>query len=126
MGLLQNPNLLFLNKNWAAMAIEGGAVTGITVADLKDGLTLTAAQMEAMLTYFRDNDMNGNGKTDEGDRFGAFAAANGCVAHGGQAPAAQVAQQRAGHIGLAHGCIRTDDEVICWHGVGGRLIIPAG
>lgn len=63
MGLLQNPNILFLNKNWAAKAIEAGAVTGVTVDDLKDGLNLTSAQMEAMLTYFRDNDMNGNGDT---------------------------------------------------------------
>ncbi len=65
MGLLQNPNLLFLNKNWAQAAIKAGAVKGISEADLKDGLTLTSAQMEALLTYFRDNDMNGNGKTDD-------------------------------------------------------------
>ena len=65
MGLLQNPNILFLNKNWAAAAIEAGAVTGITAADLKDGLNLTCAQMEAMLTYFRDNDMNGNGNAGD-------------------------------------------------------------
>jgi len=65
MGLLQSPNLLFLNKNWALAAIRAGAVSGITEADLKDGLTLTAAQAEAMMTYFRDNDMNGNGQTDD-------------------------------------------------------------
>ena len=65
MGLLQSPNILFLNKNWAAEAIKAGAVSGITEADLVDGLTLTAAQMEDLLTYFRDNDMNGNGKTDD-------------------------------------------------------------
>lgn len=65
MGLLQNPNLLFLNKNWAKQAIDAGAVTGITEADLVDGLTLTCDQMEEMLTYFRDNDMNGNGETDD-------------------------------------------------------------
>lgn len=65
MGLLQNPNLLFLNKNWAQAAIEAGAVSGITAEDLKDGLTLTADQMAAMLTYFRDNDMNGNGSADD-------------------------------------------------------------
>ncbi|MGX8719852.1 MAG: hypothetical protein ACSW79_02055 [Eubacteriales bacterium] len=65
MGLLQSPNILFLNKTWAAEAIKAGAVSGITEADLVDGLTLTAAQMEALLTYFRDNDMNGNGKTDD-------------------------------------------------------------
>ena len=61
MGLLQNPNLLFLNKIWAQAAIEAGAVTGLTAADLTDGINITAAQMEQILTYFRDNDMNGNG-----------------------------------------------------------------
>ncbi len=65
MGLLQNPNILFLNKNWAAAAIEAGAVSGVTTADLKDGLNLTAEQMEAMLRYFRDNDMNGNGNASD-------------------------------------------------------------
>lgn len=63
MGLLQNPNLLFLNKNWALEAINAGAVTGLTAADLKDGLDLTSAQMEQLLIYFRDHDMNGNGDT---------------------------------------------------------------
>lgn len=65
MGLLEHPNILFLNKNWAAEAIQAGAVTGISEADLADGLTLNAEQMEAMLRYFKDNDMNGNGKTDD-------------------------------------------------------------
>ena len=65
MGLLQNPNILFLNKNWAQAAIQAGAVSGISEADLKDGLTLTAAQAEALMTYFRDNDMNGNGQADD-------------------------------------------------------------
>ena len=65
MGLLQNPNILFLNKNWAAAAIKAGKVTGLTEADLKDGLSLTAKQAEELMTYFRDNDMNGNGKTDD-------------------------------------------------------------
>lgn len=61
MGLLQHPNILFLNKDWARQAIDAGAVSGISSADLKDGLELTAAQMESLLVYFRDNDMNGNG-----------------------------------------------------------------
>lgn len=66
MGLLQNPNLLFLNKNWTQKVIDAGAVTGITSADLKDGIRLTAAQMQQILTYFKNNDMNGDGKnTDE-------------------------------------------------------------
>ena len=65
MGLLQNPNLLFLNKNWTLEAIEAGAVTGLTAEDVKDGIRLTAAQMESLLTYFDNNDMNGNGQNDE-------------------------------------------------------------
>ena len=65
MGLLQNPNILFLNRNWAAQAVAAGAVQGVTEADLVDGLALTADQMTAMLTYFRDNDMNGNGKNSD-------------------------------------------------------------
>ena len=65
MGLLQSPNLLFLNVGWTKAAIEAGKVTGLSADDLKDGLALTYAQMEEILTYFRDNDMNGNGKTDD-------------------------------------------------------------
>ena len=65
MGLLQSPNLLFLNKSWALQAIQAGAVTGLKASDLKDGINMTAAQMEQLLTYFRNNDMNGNGKTDD-------------------------------------------------------------
>ena len=65
MGLLQNPNLLFLNKNWTLEAIEAGAVSGLTAEDVKDGIRLTAAQMESLLTYFLNNDMNGNGQNDE-------------------------------------------------------------
>lgn len=65
MGLLQNPNLLFINKNWTIAAIEAGAVSGLSASDVQDGLQLTAAQMEDLLTYFRDNDMNGNGSNDE-------------------------------------------------------------
>ncbi len=66
MDLLQNPNLLFLNKVWAEQAIEANAVTALKKEDIKDGMAMTSAQMEEMLTYFRDNDMNGNGdNTDE-------------------------------------------------------------
>jgi len=66
MGLLQHPNILFLNKNWAADAIAAGAVSGLSADDLVDGLAVTADQMQALLTYFKNNDMNGNGKaTDE-------------------------------------------------------------
>ena len=65
MGLLQSPNLLFLNKDWAKAAIEAGAVDGLSTADLVDGINITAAQMEQILTYFRDNDMNGNGNAGD-------------------------------------------------------------
>lgn len=65
MGLLANPNILFLNKNWAAEAIKAGAVSGLTEADLVDGISLTAQQLEDLLRYFKDNDMNGNGKADD-------------------------------------------------------------
>ena len=65
MGLLANPNILFLNKNWAAEAIKAGAVSGLTEADLVDGISLTAQQLEDFLRYFKDNDMNGNGKADD-------------------------------------------------------------
>ena len=65
MGLLQNPNLLFINKNWVKKAIDAGAVSGILESDLKDGLQLTATQMENILKYFKNNDMNGDGKTTD-------------------------------------------------------------
>lgn len=65
MGLLQHPNILYLNKNWAAKAIEASAVNGLSVDDLKDGLALTCEQMEAMLRYFKENDMNGNGDVND-------------------------------------------------------------
>ncbi len=65
MGLLQSPNLLFLNVNWTKQAIADGAVHDLTEDQLKDGLTLNSSQMEELLVYFRDHDMNGNGKTDD-------------------------------------------------------------
>ncbi len=46
MGLLQNPNLLFINKEWTQKAIDAGAVSGITSADLKDSLTLDSTQKD--------------------------------------------------------------------------------
>lgn len=64
-GLVEHPNILFLNKNWAAQAIAAGAVSDLSQADLVDGITLTAQQMEDLLRYFKENDMNGNG--DAGD-----------------------------------------------------------
>ncbi len=65
MGLLQSPNLLFLNVAWTKAAIEAGAVSDLTADQLADGLALKSSQMEELLKYFRDNDMNGNGKTDD-------------------------------------------------------------
>ncbi|MBQ9910584.1 MAG: hypothetical protein IJM50_03705 [Lachnospiraceae bacterium] len=65
MGLLQNPNILFLNKPWTIAAINAGVLKGVSEADLKDGLSLTSDQMTALLTYFRDNDMNGNGNAGD-------------------------------------------------------------
>nr|MDE7295959.1 hypothetical protein [Clostridia bacterium] len=65
MGLKQNPNLLFLNKAWTIAAIKAGAVSGITEAQVVDGLELTSAQMQQILTYFKNNDMNGNGSTTD-------------------------------------------------------------
>lgn len=66
MGLMKTPNILFLNKDWAKQAVDAGAVSGIKETDLVDGLNLTWSQMEDMLTYFKENDMNGNGNaTDE-------------------------------------------------------------
>ncbi len=65
MGLLEFPNLLFLNVEWTREAIAAGAVDGLSESDLVDGLTLDSDQMAQILTYFRDNDMNGNGKTDD-------------------------------------------------------------
>ena len=46
-------------------SIEAGVVENITVSDLKDGLALTATQMESMLRYFKENDMNGNGDAQD-------------------------------------------------------------
>lgn len=65
MGLLQNPNILFLNRKWAAAAIDAGAVTGVTKDMLEDGITLNADQMEQFLKYFKENDMNGNGNAND-------------------------------------------------------------
>ena len=65
MGLLEFPNLLFLNTEWTKEVIAAGKVSGLSESDLKDGLTLTSTQMSQILAYFRDNDMNGNGKTDD-------------------------------------------------------------
>ncbi len=70
MGLKPYPNLLFLNKTWTKKAIEEGNVDlGIAKSEvdskLVDGLSLNADQMAALLTYFKNNDMNGNGNASD-------------------------------------------------------------
>ena len=63
MGLLQNPNLLFINKAWTEAAVEDGVNLGGKT--IEDGLELTSAQMEALLTYFKTHDMNKNGNAND-------------------------------------------------------------
>ncbi len=65
MGLKQYPNFLFLNKAWTEKAIDANALTGVTKEQVKDGLSLTAEQMEALLKYFKENDMNGDGNAND-------------------------------------------------------------
>lgn len=65
MGLLAYPNLLFLNKTWVASLINQGLISFLTTAQLTDGLNLTLAQYQEILTLFKEHDMNGNAKADE-------------------------------------------------------------
>ena len=61
MGLLQSPNLLFLNVNWTKAAFDAGAVVSLTAEDLKDGLALTAgAPGDEQLTFGNGYDHNFN------------------------------------------------------------------
>lgn len=65
MGLLPYPNLLFLNKVWVSDLISSGLINFLSQEDLTDGLNLTLDQYEDILTLFKSNDMNHNGKADE-------------------------------------------------------------
>jgi putative aldouronate transport system substrate-binding protein len=65
MGLLPYPNLLFLNKEWVADLIASGDIDFLDASDLVDGLDLTTEQFRDILEAFRDNDMNGNGRSDD-------------------------------------------------------------
>lgn len=65
MGLLKNPNILYLNKTWTAKAINAGAVQNLKIDDLKDGICLNSSQMEQLLSFFKENDMNENGNKDD-------------------------------------------------------------
>lgn len=65
MGITANPNLLFMNKAWLSAYIDAKHPDFVTKADIKDGLQLNLRQMQDILEYFRDNDMNGNGRDDE-------------------------------------------------------------
>ena len=64
MGLLQSPNLLFLNIAWTKEAIEAGAVSDLTADQLKDGLALKSSQMEEIVY----NNWQGN----QCDLYGMF------------------------------------------------------
>lgn len=65
MGLLAYPNLLFLNKEWTTDLIQNGDITFLNEGDLVDGLSLTTAQFEQILTQFKSQDMNNNGRNDD-------------------------------------------------------------
>lgn len=65
MGLLEYPNLLFLNKDWTRQLINNGDIDFLSEDELVDGLDLTVDQMEDILTGFKNNDMNDNGKTND-------------------------------------------------------------
>jgi putative aldouronate transport system substrate-binding protein len=65
MGLLAYPNLLFLNQVWVSELITEGKINFLTQNDVSDGLDLTLDQYEQILTLFKTNDMNHNGKADE-------------------------------------------------------------
>ena len=64
-GFYRIPTFCSSTRTGTLEAIEAGAVSGLTAEDVKDGIRLTAAQMESLLTYFLNNDMNGNGQNDE-------------------------------------------------------------
>ncbi len=62
MGLLQYPNLLFLNKTWVEKLVADGKLN--FTPDYENGITIE--QFATILKAFKDNDMNGNGdKNDE-------------------------------------------------------------
>lgn len=53
---------LWINKNWCAKAKEANP----SITKSEDGIPTTFAELEALLKYFADNDMNGNGiRNDE-------------------------------------------------------------
>ncbi len=64
MGLLQNPNLLFINKAWTEKAVSDGHID-LGGQEIKDGLELNAEQMQNLLTYFKNHDMNGNDNSND-------------------------------------------------------------
>ena len=66
MGLKQYPNLLFINKQWISKLIDDNKLSfTLNKDDLKDGLKLKRSQYKEILSKFKANDMNGNGKNDE-------------------------------------------------------------
>ncbi|HOJ44859.1 MAG TPA: hypothetical protein PK340_02305 [Bacilli bacterium] len=65
MGLMPYPNLLFVNKSWIADLITANLISFLTINDLNDGLNLTLEQFRTILSLFKTEDMNKNGKNDE-------------------------------------------------------------
>ncbi len=65
MGLVNRPNLLFINKDWLGKLIDSGDVNFISKSDLKDGLKLTLAQFKQVLALFQTNKMGAAVDTDE-------------------------------------------------------------
>jgi len=75
MGLKPYPNLLFLNKTFAQKLIDTGKASSINAiasdgsaaalksSDLVDGLKMSRNNYKAMLTAFKDNNIDGNGDT---------------------------------------------------------------
>lgn len=66
MGLKQYPNILFLNKVWLGQLIDQNKLSfELTKDQLVDGLSLTRNQYKEILTHFKNNDMNGNGDSND-------------------------------------------------------------
>ncbi len=66
MGLVQYPNILFLNKEWVTTLINDDKLSfDLSIDDLNDGLKLKRSQYKEILTKFKTEDLNGNGENDE-------------------------------------------------------------
>ncbi len=66
MGLKQYPNLLFINKEWVSKLIKENKLSfNLSESDLVDGLKLKRSEYKEILRLFKENDMNGNGNTND-------------------------------------------------------------